>query len=61
MFLSQKSGCIVIDNTSYFRQNDDVPLIAYGVNDEEVKNHKGIIARSKLFNDSNGCSIKTDS
>ncbi|HHU28198.1 TPA: aspartate-semialdehyde dehydrogenase [bacterium] len=42
--IAKKSGCIVIDNTSYFRQNDDVPLIAYGVNDEEVKNHKGIIA-----------------
>ncbi len=39
-----KSGCVVIDNTSFFRMDKEVPLVAYGVNDEKVKEHKGIIA-----------------
>ncbi|KAF0091558.1 MAG: aspartate-semialdehyde dehydrogenase [Fusobacteria bacterium] len=37
-------GAIVIDNSSYFRMNDNVPLVVPEVNPEAVKNHKGIIA-----------------
>ena len=37
-------GCIVIDNSSAFRMNEDVPLVVPEVNPEEIKNNKGIIA-----------------
>ena len=37
-------NCVVIDNSSYFRMDDDVPLIVPEVNSEELKKHKGIIA-----------------
>lgn len=39
-----KSGAIVIDNTSFYRMDKDVPLIVPEVNEEDLKNHKGIIA-----------------
>ena len=37
-------GCIVIDNSSYFRMDEDVPLVVPEVNFEDVKNNHGIIA-----------------
>jgi len=39
-----KRGCVVIDNTSEFRLNPDVPLVIAGVNDADIKKHNGIIA-----------------
>jgi len=39
-----KTGCIVVDNSSYFRMNEDVPLVVPEVNFEDVKYHHGIIA-----------------
>lgn len=39
-----KSGAIVIDNTSHFRMDKDVPLIVPEVNAHAIKDHKGIIA-----------------
>ncbi|MBN1870517.1 MAG: aspartate-semialdehyde dehydrogenase [Candidatus Omnitrophica bacterium] len=42
--IAAKAGCIVIDNTSQFRMDKDVPLVVPEVNPEEIKNHKGIIA-----------------
>ncbi len=39
-----KAGAIVVDNTSFFRYDDDVPLVIPEVNENEIKNHKGIIA-----------------
>ena len=39
-----KTGCIVIDNSSYFRMNEDVPLVVPEVNFEDAKQHRGIIA-----------------
>ena len=39
-----KAGCIVIDNTSQFRMDPDVPLVVPEVNPEDIKNQKGIIA-----------------
>ena len=39
-----KRGAVVIDNTSYFRMNPDVPLVVAGVNDEDIDRHRGIIA-----------------
>lgn len=38
------SGCIVIDKSSYFRMNKNIPLIVPEVNPEAIKNHKNIIA-----------------
>ena len=35
-----KAGCIVIDNTSYFRMDKDIPLIVPEVNSAEIKNYK---------------------
>jgi len=39
-----EKGAVVIDNSSAFRMNDDVPLVVPEVNPEDVKWHKGIIA-----------------
>jgi aspartate-semialdehyde dehydrogenase len=38
------AGAIVIDNSSAFRMEPDVPLVVPEVNPETLKNHKGIIA-----------------
>ena len=42
--IAVKKGCIVIDNSSYFRMDNDVPLVVPEVNFEDALNHKGIIA-----------------
>ena len=39
-----KRGCVVIDNTSCFRLTQGVPLVVAGVNDEDLKDHQGIVA-----------------
>ena len=39
-----KRGCVFIDNSSAFRMDKDVPLVIAGVNDEDLRKHKGIIA-----------------
>lgn len=39
-----KRGAVVIDNTSAFRMEKDVPLVVPEVNGEKVFQHKGIIA-----------------
>jgi len=39
-----KRNCIVIDNTSHFRMDPQVPLVVPEVNGHALKNHKGIIA-----------------
>ena len=38
------SGAVMIDNSSAFRMEDDVPLVVQEVNPEDIKWHKGIIA-----------------
>ena len=42
--VAAKKGCVFIDNSSAFRMDKDVPLVIAGVNDDDLKNHKGIIA-----------------
>jgi len=42
--IAARSGCIVVDNTSHFRMDEDVPLIVPEVNPCDIKSHKGIIA-----------------
>src|SRR5574344_838463 len=39
-----KRGGVIIDNSSAFRMEKDVPLVIAYVNDEDLKKHKGIIA-----------------
>ncbi len=39
-----KAGAVVIDNTSAFRMDPNVPLVIPEINPEEISKHKGIIA-----------------
>lgn len=39
-----EAGAVVVDNTSYWRMHEDVPLVVAEVNPEAAANHKGIIA-----------------
>ena len=39
-----KAGAVVVDNTSHFRMEADVPLVVPEVNPEDIEWHKGIIA-----------------
>ncbi|MFK8260896.1 aspartate-semialdehyde dehydrogenase [Leuconostoc mesenteroides] len=39
-----KRGAVVVDNSSQWRMNDDVPLIVLEVNEADLKQHQGIIA-----------------
>lgn len=42
--IAASKGCIVIDNSSAFRMEKDVPLVVPEVNIEDAKKHHGIIA-----------------
>lgn len=42
--IAASKGCVVIDNSSAWRMDKDVPLVVPEVNPEEIFNHKGIIA-----------------
>jgi aspartate semialdehyde dehydrogenase (EC 1.2.1.11) len=42
--IAVSKGAVVIDNSSAFRMDPDVPLVVPEVNPEDVKWHKGIIA-----------------
>jgi len=42
--IAAKAGCVVVDNSSAFRQDDNVPLVVPEINAADVKGHKGIIA-----------------
>ncbi len=39
-----KRGCVVVDNSSAFRMEPDVPLVVPEVNPHAIRRHKGIIA-----------------
>ncbi len=39
-----KSGAVVVDNSSAFRMDPDVPLVVPEINGADIKRHKGIIA-----------------
>ena len=39
-----KRGGVLIDNSSAFRMEKDVPLVIAGVNNEDLRLHKGIVA-----------------
>ena len=38
------AGAVVVDNTSFWRMHDDVPLVVAGVNDAAAEDHHGIVA-----------------
>ena len=42
--IAASKGCIVIDNSSYWRMHEDVPLVVPEVNPEDIKKNTGIIA-----------------
>jgi aspartate-semialdehyde dehydrogenase len=39
-----KRGGVIVDNSSAFRMDKEVPLVIAGVNDEDLRLHKGIVA-----------------
>jgi aspartate-semialdehyde dehydrogenase len=39
-----EAGAVVVDNTSYWRMHDDVPLVVAEVNPEALEGHNGIVA-----------------
>lgn len=42
--IAKKAGCVVIDNSSAWRMDKDVPLVVPEVNPKDIKKGKGIIA-----------------
>ena len=42
--IAAQRGALVIDDSSYFRMNPDVPLVVPEVNGEDVEQHRGIIS-----------------
>ncbi|HEX4119423.1 MAG TPA: aspartate-semialdehyde dehydrogenase [Verrucomicrobiae bacterium] len=42
--VAAKAGCVVIDNSSAFRMDEDVPLVIPEINAGDLRKHKGIIA-----------------
>src|SRR6202167_4965740 len=42
--IAAKAGCVVVDNSSAFRQDENVPLVIPEINPADVKKHKNIIA-----------------
>jgi aspartate-semialdehyde dehydrogenase len=39
-----EAGAVVVDNSSFWRMHDDVPLVVAEVNPDAIDGHKGIIA-----------------
>jgi aspartate-semialdehyde dehydrogenase len=39
-----EAGAVVVDNTSYWRMHEDVPLVVAGVNDDAVAGYNGLVA-----------------
>ena len=42
--IAAQAGCVVVDNSSYFRMDEAVPLVGPEINADDVKKHRGIIA-----------------
>lgn len=42
--IAAAAGCVVVDNSSAFRQDDKVPLVVPEINAADVRNHHGILA-----------------
>lgn len=42
--IAAKAGAVVVDNSSAFRMDPEVPLVVPEINGDDIKKHKGIIA-----------------
>ena len=42
--IAAKAGCVVVDNSSAYRMDPDVPLVIPEINPNDARAHKGIIA-----------------
>jgi len=42
--VAARAGCVVIDNSSAFRMDPNVPLVIPEINPEDIESHRGIIA-----------------
>jgi len=42
--LAARAGCVVVDNSSAFRMDNQVPLVVPEINARDVREHRGIIA-----------------
>ncbi len=42
--IAAREGCVVVDNSSAFRQDPDIPLVVPEVNPDRIGEHRGIIA-----------------
>ena len=42
--IARSAGAVVIDNSSVFRMEDDVPLVIPEINGEDARKHRGLIA-----------------
>jgi aspartate-semialdehyde dehydrogenase len=42
--VAREAGAVVIDNSSVFRMDDDVPLVIPEINGDDVRQHRGLIA-----------------
>ena len=42
--IAARAGCVVVDNSSAFRMDAEVPLVVPEVNSDDLASHKGIIA-----------------
>jgi len=51
--IAAKEGCLVIDNTSFFRMHDDIPLIVPEINFSDLKNYN-----SKIISNPNCSTIQ---
>ena len=56
--IAAENGCIVIDNSSAFRMDENVPLVVPEVNPEDIKWHKGIIANPNCSTIQAVCALK---
>jgi len=42
--LAARAGCVVVDNSSAFRMDNQVPLVVPEINAKDIQEHRGIIA-----------------
>ena len=57
--IATSKGCIVIDNSSAFRMDSNVPLVVPEVNPDDIKLNKRNYCKSKLLYNSSSCCFKT--
>ena len=56
--IASSKGCIVVDNSSAFRMDKNVPLVVPEVNSYAIKNHNGIIANPNCSTIQAVCALK---